>query len=44
MEEAKRVYWSVEECGWVDCPAPVAEADVPRQRTEEPVPVVLTES
>jgi hypothetical protein len=34
-------YWSVEECAWVDCPRPAAEAvaeDVPEQR-EVPAPV-----
>jgi hypothetical protein len=44
MDDLKRVYWSVDECAWVDCPPPLEELDLPRQRVQEPEPVVATES
>jgi hypothetical protein len=44
MDVAMRVYWSVEQCGWVDCPPATAAVEVPQQRAEEPEPAVLTES
>ena len=44
MNDLKRVYWSVDTCGWVACPPPLEPTDVPKQRTEEPEPAVLAES
>ena len=44
MDDLRRVYWSAEECGWVDCPPPLEDLELPRQRTDETDPVVLTES
>jgi hypothetical protein len=45
MDRPERVYWSLEQCQWVDCPPAIEiEPELPRQRTDEAEPAVLVES